>query len=67
MLLAYKQMYGSTEQMREPRNKPICQWSINLQQRKQKNIKGKRKSLQQLVWESWTPACKSMKLGQTLT
>ena len=35
------------EQNREPRNKPMIIWSINLQQRRQKNEM--RKSLQKMV------------------
>ena len=38
------------EQNREPRNKPIHLWSINLQQSRQEYTMGKRKSLQQVVW-----------------
>ena len=34
---------------REPRNKPIHLWSINLQQRRQEYKMGKRQSLQQVV------------------
>ena len=30
VVLAQKQTYGSVEQNREPRNKPIHLWSINL-------------------------------------
>ena len=33
VVLAQKQMYGSMEQNREPRNKPTC--TVNLQQRRQ--------------------------------
>ena len=49
MVLAQKQMYGSMEQNREPRNKPTHLWSINLQQRRQEYPMRKRESLQQVV------------------
>ena len=49
MVLAQKQTYGSTEQNREPRNKPTHLWSINLQQRKQEYTMEKRQYLQQVV------------------
>ena len=41
MALIQKQTYGSMEQNREPRNKPIHLWSINLQQRRQEYTMGK--------------------------
>ena len=49
MVLAPKQTYGSMEQNREPRSKPIHIQPINLQQRKQEYTMGKRQSLQQVV------------------
>ena len=48
-MLAPKQTYGSMEQNRELRNKPIHIQPINLQQRKQEYTMGKRQSLQQVV------------------
>ena len=47
MVLTQKQTCRSMEQDREPRNKPMHLWSINLQQRGN-NIE-KRQSLQQMV------------------
>ena len=44
MVLTQKQTYRSMEQNREPRTKPIHQWSINLQQRRQEYIMDKRQS-----------------------
>ena len=55
------------EQNRETRNKPTYLQSINHQQRRQEYAKGKRQSLQQPGWESWTAACKSMKLECSLS
>ena len=49
MVLAQKQIYGSMEQNRGPRNKPIHIWSVNLQQRRQEYTMKKRPSLQQMV------------------
>ena len=50
------------EQNREPRNKLIHLQPINLQQRRQEYTMEKRQSLQQVMLESWTVTCKSMKL-----
>ena len=46
MALTQKQIHRSLENNREPRNKPMNIWSINLQQRRQKYTMGKRESLQ---------------------
>ena len=46
MVLAQKQIYGSMEQNRGPRNKPIHIWSVNLQQRRQEYTMEKTQSLQ---------------------
>ena len=54
------------EQNRELRNKPRQLWSINLKQRRQKYTMKKRQCLQQVVWESWTTSCKSVKLECSL-
>ena len=52
MVLAQKQTWGSTEQNREPRNKPTYLQPINLQQRKEEYTMEKRQSLQQVVLPS---------------
>ena len=49
MILAQKQTYRPTEQDRNPRNKPMLIWSINLQQKRHEYTMGKRQSLQQMV------------------
>ena len=54
------------EQKREPRNKPMITWSINLGQRKQACAMGKRQSFQQIVLRK-IATCKRIKLDQFLT
>ena len=49
MVLAQKQIYGSIEHTRKPRNKPEHQWTIN--QKRQEYTIGKGQSLQQVVLE----------------
>ena len=49
MVLAQKQTYSSVEQNREPRNKHMHLWSINLWQMRQEYTVEKRQSLQQMV------------------
>jgi len=52
MVLAQKQnkkTHRSMEENREPRNKPMLLWSINLQQRRQQYTMGEKWSLQQMV------------------
>ena len=49
VVLVQKQIYGSMEQNREPRNKPTHLRSINRQQRRQEYTMEKRQSLQQVV------------------
>ena len=46
VVLAQKQTHRSMEQDREPRNKPMHLWSINLWQRRQEYTMEKRQSLQ---------------------
>ena len=45
VILAQKQTHRKMEQNREPRNKPVHLWSINLQQRRKECTKEKRQSL----------------------
>ena len=44
-----KQTYKSMEKNKEPRNKPMYLWSINLQQRRQEYTMEKRQALKQVV------------------
>ena len=46
MVLAQKQTYGSMEQNRKPRNKPMHLWPIDPQQKRQEHTMEKRQSLQ---------------------
>ena len=46
MVWAQKQTHRSMEQNREPRNKLMLIWSINLQQKRQGYTMDKRQSLQ---------------------
>ena len=55
------------EQNREPRKKPKCLWSINIQQGGQ-NIKWSKSSLfNKWCWKIWIATCKKMKLNHQVT
>ena len=62
-----KQTYGSMEQNREPRNKTHTYGQLICNKRG-KNIKWEKDGLfSKWCWESWSAACKSIKLEHTLT
>ena len=54
MTLAQEQTHTSVQQDRNPRNKPMHVWSINLQQGKQVYLMEKRQSLQKWYWKNQT-------------
>ena len=59
-VLAQIQIHRSTEHNREPRNKSIHFWSINLWQRG-KNIQWRKAHVfNKLCWKNWTATCKTM-------
>ena len=66
MILPSKQTYGSTEQNRDPRNKPTHLSSINLQRRHIYSVEWNN-LFSKWCWESWTVACKPMKLEYSIT
>ena len=51
----------------QPRNKRTHPWPLNLPQRRQEHQRGKRQSLPNQGWETWTATRKSMKPEHTLT
>ena len=58
--------YESMQQSREPRNKPIHLWSINLQKGGE-NIQWGKSLFSKQYWESWTATYKSKKLQHSHT
>ena len=58
MVQAQKQIYGSMEENRKPRNKLAHLQLIYLHQRRQEHTMEKRLNLQEEVLESWIAACK---------
>ena len=49
--------HGSMEQDRDPRNKPMHVWSVNLWQSRQEYTMEKRWSFHKWCWENWTVTC----------
>lgn len=66
MVLGWKPTYRSMELNREPRDKPMSIWSINLGQRRQKYTVGKRLSIQRMVLGKLTASYKIIKPGHYL-
>ena len=63
MVLTEKQIHRSMEQNREPRNKPMHIWSINLQKRRQEYTMEKVQSLQQMLLGKWDSHMQKNKTG----
>ena len=57
--------FNGTE-YREPRNRSTHLWSITFD-KENKNVNWKKSLFRRWLWESWTVACKPMKLEHNLT
>ena len=67
VVLAQKQIYGSTIQNREPGNKPVHLWLI-IFNKGGKNIQWRKESLfSKRCWERWTDSYKIVKVEYSLT
>ena len=67
VVLVQRQIYRSTQQKREPRNRPRHLQSVSFQQRRQEYKWEKESLFSKQCWQNWTTACKSMMLECTFT